>query len=378
MATFALDSKRPARWGFLFMEDTMTNALTKFDVARQAIAEARTVDEVKVLRDRAEQARAYAKQQREGREMQNDIAEIKLRAERRLGEMLDEMDKAKGGRPEITGNRVLPVIESPTLSDIGISKMQSSRWQRAAKIPEETFEAHIAEVKDKPDGELTSATIQRLARGIEKENHRKDRRDGNDQEYGLYTIEDSTIIIGDASDMNLEKFDRYGVIVADPPWPYRVAKGQGIAEDQYAVMTDGDLRAMPISQLALDNCVLLLWGTWPKLPEAIQLMTAWGFEYVTGFPWVKTNSKNGQPFYGVGYWVRGCSEYVLIGRRGHVSPPRMKGFMGILSPGFKHSRKPDSVHDIAEALPGPYLELFGRRSRPGWTVFGNEVEELML
>ncbi len=356
----------------------MTTALTKFDAARRALAEARTVDEVKMLRDRAEQARAYAKQQREGREMQNDIAEIKLRAERRLGEMLGEMDKAKGGRPEITGNTMLPVNEGSTLADIGISKMQSSRWQRAATILEETFEAHIAEVKTKPDGELTSAGIQRIAKGLERESHRESKRNGNDQGNGLYTIEDSTIIIGDATNMDLTKFERYGVIVADPPWPYRVAKGQGIAEDQYAVMTDDDLRAMPVSQLALDDCILFLWGTWPKMPEAIQLMTAWGFDYVTGFPWVKTNSKNGQPFYGVGYWVRGCSEYVLIGRCGHVSPPRMKGFMGILSPGFKHSRKPDSVHEIAEALPGPYLELFGRRSRSGWTVFGNEVEELML
>ena len=73
--------------------------------------------------------------------------------------------------------------------------------------------------------------------------------------------------------------------------------------------------------------------------------------------------------------MRGCSEYVLVGRRGKVSPPRLKGFLGLLSPNLRHSRKPDSVHEIAEALPGPYLELFGRRPRKGWTVFGNEVKE---
>lgn len=187
------------------------------------------------------------------------------------------------------------------------------------------------------------------------------------------------IIRGDARNMDLAQFPHpYGVIIADPPWEYRVTKGQGIAEDQYSTMNMSDLKAMPVPELCADDCILFLWGTWPKLPEVVSLMAAWEFEYVTGLPWVKTNKKNGKLFYGIGYWVRGCSEYILIGRRGKVSPPRLKGFMGILSPTFQHSRKPDSVHQIAEALPGPYLELFARRSRPGWTVFGNEIEEVLL
>jgi N6-adenosine-specific RNA methylase IME4 len=78
--------------------------------------------------------------------------------------------------------------------------------------------------------------------------------------------------------------------------------------------------------------------------------------------------------YGVGYWVRGCSEFVFIARRGHVSPPSQEGFLGLMSPNLQHSRKPDSVHVLAESLPGPYLELFARRPRDGWDTFGNEVE----
>jgi len=73
----------------------------------------------------------------------------------------------------------------------------------------------------------------------------------------------------------------------------------------------------------------------------------------------------------VGYWVAGCSEYVLIGRRGKVSPPNTDNYLGLIGPAFEHSRKPDDVHDIAENLPGPYLELFAHRTRAGWTVFGN-------
>lgn len=175
--------------------------------------------------------------------------------------------------------------------------------------------------------------------------------------------------------MDLSQFhERYGVIIADCPWPYRVTRGRGIAEDQYSIMSHEELQNMPVPELAAKNCILFLWGTWPKLPKCIELMGDWGFDYVTGFPWVKTNQKNEQPFYGVGFWVRGCSEYVLIGRKGKVSPPRLEGFMGLLSPNLQHSRKPDSVHEIAEALRGPYLELFARRARPNWTVFGNQIQ----
>lgn len=186
----------------------------------------------------------------------------------------------------------------------------------------------------------------------------------------------SKVIIGDARHMDLSQFERYGVIVADPPWPYRVTKGEGIAEDQYSVMTDQELKAMPVPLLAADDCILFLWGTWPKTPEVLDLLVVWGFEFVTGFPWVKLTNGGGIS-YGVGYWVRGCSEYVFIGRRGNVSPPRLEGFLGLMSPNLRHSHKPDSIHEIAEALPGPYLELFARRPRQGWTVFGNEIEDPM-
>jgi len=181
-----------------------------------------------------------------------------------------------------------------------------------------------------------------------------------------------TTIIGDARDMDLSQFGRYGVIVADPPWPYRVSKGEGTAKDQYPLMTDAEIWAMPVSMLTSDDCILFLWATWPKLPEALMTLSHWGFEYVTGFPWVKMTKGHGIS-YGVGYWVRGCSELVMIGRKGNVSPPRLEGFLGLLSPNLHHSRNPDSVHEIAETLPGPYLELFARRPREGWDTFGNEI-----
>lgn len=181
------------------------------------------------------------------------------------------------------------------------------------------------------------------------------------------------VIIGDARNLDLSSFGQYGVIVADPPWDYHLTIGEGTVAEHYPTMADMEIAAMPIDKVSLENCALFLWGTWPKLPEALMVLKAWGFDYVTGFPWIKMTGGM-EINYGVGYWVRGCSECVFIGRKGHVSPPRQKGFLGLLSPNVQHSRKPDSIHEIAEALPGPYLELFGRRRREGWDTFGNNLE----
>ena len=174
---------------------------------------------------------------------------------------------------------------------------------------------------------------------------------------------------------------KYGVIIADPPWTYERSKVQGAAGKEYNTMTLEDICALPIGELAADNSVLFLWATWPLLREAMQVVESWGFTYITGIPWVKivglpSVNLGGEleikPQYGVGYWVRGCSEPILICRRGKVSPPE-GDFVGLLSENMRHSRKPDNLHHIAEKLPGPYLEMFARRKRPGWDVFGNEV-----
>lgn len=236
---------------------------------------------------------------------------------------------------------------------------QAAAWQRA--------------VETAPAGKITAAhvraVVDEMGGGAVREA----------AQPATYSDGNGTLsIIGDARNMDLSAFPhKYGVIVADPPWPYQQwsERKHGAAAAIYDTLDMPALLDMPVPSLAGPDCALLLWGTWPKLLEALQVMAAWGFEYVTGFPWVKLASENGGPSYGVGFWVRGCSEFVLIGRKGHVSPPRMEGFLGLLSPSLHHSHKPDSVHEIAEALPGPYLELFARRSRKNWTTFGNELEE---
>lgn len=176
--------------------------------------------------------------------------------------------------------------------------------------------------------------------------------------------------------------NKYGVILADPPWSYSNSGTRGAAANIYQTMTDADIINLPVADFAAEDCVLLLWSTWPKLAEAcIPVISAWGFEYITGFPWVKVTEVSTNLWgkievktpYGVGYWARGTSEPLLIARKGSPQPPP-NGFIGLLSPNLYHSRKPNSVHEYAMSLPGPYLELFARRPYPGWDVWGNEVE----
>jgi len=180
----------------------------------------------------------------------------------------------------------------------------------------------------------------------------------------------------------VKKRSRFGVILADPPWNYNNTGVEGSAAGQYQTMTDNEIASLPVAKIAADDSVLLLWATWPKLDVAIQIVNEWGFRYVTGFPWIKIESLGRslfddqieiKPFYGVGFWVRGCSEPILIGRRGSPERPNFD-YYGLLSPNLYHSRKPDDLYEYAESLNGPYLEMFARRKRTNWSSWGNEIE----
>ena len=187
----------------------------------------------------------------------------------------------------------------------------------------------------------------------------------------------------------------FGVVLADPPWAYaktsRHAKLRGYSDIQYDPLTTEDLKNLPVAHYVANSAVLLLWTTWPFIPDALDVMEAWGFEYVTGLPWVKVTSRDDtKPVYGVGYWMRGATEAILVGKRKSGRSART-AFIGLVEEGFEdpltglvtesfaHSRKPDSIYDLAEAFgaqvaPGkPRLELFARRARTGWWSLGNEA-----
>ncbi len=174
---------------------------------------------------------------------------------------------------------------------------------------------------------------------------------------------------------------KYKLILSDPPWDYGNRGCRGNAADQYPTMGIEQIKSLNVKDIADDDSVLLLWTTWPFLKEGISVAEAWGFKYLTGLPWVKVNKAEEDLWgewhmktqTGVGFWVRGVTEPLLICRRGKAKPPT-ETFVGLISPNIRHSRKPDNIYEYAEALPGPYLEMFCRRPRAGWHIFGNEVE----
>jgi len=189
-------------------------------------------------------------------------------------------------------------------------------------------------------------------------------------------------------------FDRlqkngYGAILADPPWTFKVwsdtkDKAHGPASAHYNTMSSDELKALPIADLAGEDCCLFMWVCWPSLIESLELIEAWGFTYKTcGFSWMKADVSTINLFpepvdayMGLGYWTRANSEVCLLATRG--KPKRLNADVrqGIIAPRREHSRKPDGIHERIERLvAGPYLELFARQERKGWDVWGNQTDK---
>ena len=151
----------------LAIQAVVDNPLAKLELARHLLAETRSVDEVKMIRNLGEAARAYARQARLGLEAQNDAAEIKLRAERRLGELIATLPKQDGGDAARARSQAATEVP-PRLDDLGISKSQSSRCQTIAAVPEPVFEEYVTGVREqgRVDGktELTTTGALLVAR----------------------------------------------------------------------------------------------------------------------------------------------------------------------------------------------------------------------
>lgn len=143
--------------------------LAQFSRLKAELATATKIDEVKGIRDKAEALRAYCRQAKEGLPMQNKLAEIVIRAERRAGEMLRDGDKAKGGQPYQKKSTPCTMQGVETLADLGIEYTQSHRWQKMAEMPEDVFEEHIREVQADVKGELTTAGVLKLAKELDKD-----------------------------------------------------------------------------------------------------------------------------------------------------------------------------------------------------------------
>jgi N6-adenosine-specific RNA methylase IME4 len=180
----------------------------------------------------------------------------------------------------------------------------------------------------------------------------------------------------------------FGVILADPPWHFEVwsldldNKRVRHAASHYRTMTAADIYGLPVAELAAPDCVLFMWIIWPMLEHGMKAIESWGFQYKTcGFAWMKADASQIDLFRDdadvdmlTGYWTRANSEVCLLATRGKPKRRNADVRQGIIAPRREHSRKPEDIHPRIERLvAGPYLELFARAQRPGWTCWGNEV-----
>lgn len=190
--------------------------------------------------------------------------------------------------------------------------------------------------------------------------------------------------------VNIDIFNtdkQYSVIYADPPWTFETySEAGGDRSPDYKVMTLDDIKKLPVKKISAPNSILFMWVTFPILDKSFEVMKAWGFEYKTcAFTWVKTNKTANLKALDVdkdirmnlGYYTRANAELCLLGRRGKTLERKDKGVRQvIISPLREHSRKPDEAYDRIERLfDGPYLEMFARTQRPGWDVFGNQIDK---
>ncbi len=159
---------------------------------------------------------------------------------------------------------------------------------------------------------------------------------------------------------------KYSTLLLDPPFE-TCQRGKYGAVNHYPLMSVEEIAKMPIGDLAADDAHCWLWVSNPTLRVGFDILEGWGFTPRSVFTWVK-------PRMGLGVYLRNSAEHIILGTRGHA-PVKFKSQInwGIF-PRQDHSHKPEEVYDIIERVsPGPYLELFARRSRHNWDAWGNEI-----
>jgi N6-adenosine-specific RNA methylase IME4 len=342
--------------------DTGTH-LARYEAACRAIAEAKAVDEVKNIRDQAMAMRLYAKQAK-NRQLEADAFEIRLRAEARVGEMMESQKETVGFNQGGGDHRVSEKPSAkPTLAEAGIDKNLANRARKLHSLPKAEFERVVSEGREA------------IERGVERQVLKAveiaaARQDYNARAEKGGSVADLMGLVGSRK--------RFSVILADPPWTFKVYSGKGkqrSADRHYNTLSLDDIKALPVESLAADDCALFLWGVCPEVPGALDVIRAWGFEFKTkAFTWIKLNPKGEGLHTGMGYWTRANSEDVWLATRGNPRRLAMDVHQVVTAPVGEHSEKPTEVHGrIERLLAGPYLEIFARAERSGWTTWGNEI-----
>jgi N6-adenosine-specific RNA methylase IME4 len=176
---------------------------------------------------------------------------------------------------------------------------------------------------------------------------------------------------------------RFATVLADPPWRFTNKTGKIAPEHKrlarYTTLTCDEIKALPVGQITTAKAHLYLWCPNALVPEGLQVLKAWGFVYKSNLVWHKVRKDGGSDGRGVGFYFRNVTELILFGIKGKnartLAPGRRQVNL-LATRKREHSRKPDEQYAIIETCsPGPYLELFARGARAGWTGWGNQADE---
>tara|TARA_B100000519_G_scaffold24189_1_gene17103 strand:+ start:508 stop:1533 length:1026 start_codon:yes stop_codon:yes gene_type:complete len=341
----------------------MINALQLRDNAKQQLAEIKTIETGVEYLNKVKAIETWAKAEKKDAELQNIIAEQKLRTQRILGNLLKESNVTKNvGNRFIDGKTLAP---SKTLSSIGINKQQSSAFQKIASLPQEIFEEEIALAKEETNKriELTTSRMITAAKNYQKEDKKKEWQEKVNKEPQTNSFIDI---------FNTNK--KFRVIYADPPWSYNDKKKAhltGGATDHYQTMDLNEICDLPIKNLLEKDAVLFLWVTSPLLEDSFEVINKWGFKYKTSFIWDKVK-------HNMGHYNSVRHEFLLVATKGSCIPDNKKLYNSVQSieRNNNHSEKPIEFINIIDDLYnyGDKIELFARElKKDNWFGWGNEL-----
>ena len=352
--------------------------LKKIEQSKLAIREVKTLGEIKSLIDQTEALRAYAESAKLSAEIQADIAELNLIANRRLGEISRDMVKAKGGQP-YQKNSTLPddgrvETKTATLAAVNIDIKRAIEAEKLAAIDEGVFEnlVKLTHELDIPKVDLNKvaamepekqqAIVGKLMMGeaksvgeaikqIAKEERQEEIEEQIKKEVSSPTSE-------------------YTCIMVDPPWNYGTqydADGRRVASP-YPEMSFEELAAIDIR--AKPDSIIFLWTTHKFIWDAKKLLDIWQFEYRSIIVWDKEKM-------GMGDLFRMQCEFCLVGIKGKPLLNNTHDLRDIIrEPRREHSRKPEAFYQVVNTLwAGSKLEYFAREQREGYTAHGNDTNK---
>lgn len=288
-----------------------------------------------------------------------DISEAVLDAEVRIGELMAKVPKAQGKRTDVqpinSGDKKL---KADIIKEAGFTPMQVSRFETLAANPDIVAQAK-AEARENDDIVSRSLVLNMVKeqKRVQREAVREDERQENAAKIEKLATP-------------LDALGLFQTIVIDPPWDWG-DEGDvnqfGRAKPDYHTMPIDEIEQLPVGKIAADNCHLYLWVTNRSLPKAFRLIDSWGFRYITCLTWVK-------PSIGMGNYFRGSTEQVLFCVKGSQPLKRKDVGTHFEAPrGNRHSAKPEMFYSLVESCSyAPYIDIFGRCNRAGWSVWGED------